>query len=206
MKLKIIQWAAYMLTLVLRMTYRYEFLFDKQILYSDKKFCFAIWHEQLFGMIVAMRGIPFGTMASKNKDGSIIAFVIERLGFHTSRGSSHKGGRQGMLELAEIMETKFCHSAMAVDGPRGPRRKSKSGIFALAEKASSQVIAISVLPSRYWEFRSWDKFKLPKPFSKIYIQISDPISKVEVSFLEKRTTLNQVLKKTEQEIFDYLKK
>jgi len=206
MKLKITRWAAYLLTLVLRLTYRYEFLFDKEILYSDKKFCFAIWHEQLFGMIVAMRGIPFATMASKNKDGSIIAFVIERLGFYTSRGSSNKGGRQGMLELAEIMNSKFCHSAMAVDGPRGPRRKSKSGVFALADKASTQVIGISVLPIRYWEFRSWDKFKLPKPFSKIYVQISDPIPKIEGTFLEKRNTLDQILQATEQEIFDYLKK
>ena len=85
MKLKLTQWAAYMLTLMFKMTYRYDFLFDKEILYSDKKFCFAIWHEQLYGMIVAMGGIPFATMASKNKDGSIISFVIERLGFYTSR-------------------------------------------------------------------------------------------------------------------------
>ena len=31
------------------------------------------------------------------------------------------------------------------------------------------------IANRYWEFNSWDKFKIPKPFAKIVMQYGCPI-------------------------------
>ena len=198
MKLYILQRLAYLLTLVLCSTYRLQFMFEKEILYSDKKYCFAVWHENLFMMIASMRGVSFATMASNNHDGSIIDYVIRKLGFYTSRGSVNKGGVSGIAQLAELMQSRHCHSALAVDGPRGPRQQAKAGIFKVAQDADTHIIPIFFIASRYWEFKSWDRFKLPKPFAKIYVDIGSPLIPPAEIFALQKQALNKEMQKLEQ--------
>ena len=42
-------------------------------------------------------------------------------------------------------------------------------------KTGAQIIAISCNSTRFWEARSWDGLRLPKPFGKIYVDFSDPM-------------------------------
>ena len=48
----------------------------------------------------------------------------------------------------------------------------------LAYKKKSHIIAASGTSAKYWTINSWDQTKIPKPFSTIHIQFSDPYNGV----------------------------
>ena len=62
------------------------------------------------------------------------------------------------------------------DGPRGPRYSIADGIVAIAKKSGKNIVCFNSIPTKYWQFKSWDKFVLPKPFGKIDFYISEPFS------------------------------
>ena len=59
------------------------------------------------------------------------------------------------------------------DGPRGPRYSMSDGAVALALRSKLPIMVVNYIPSSYWQLGSWDRFIIPKPFSKldIYHQI-----------------------------------
>ena len=65
---------------------------------------------------------------------------------------------------------------MTVDGPRGPRQKCKPGVVLVARDTGSPILPVVAVANRYWEFNSWDRFKIPKPFTKIVMLYGEPIS------------------------------
>ena len=64
---------------------------------------------------------------------------------------------------------------MTPDGPRGPRYVVQPGVVYVAQKAGIPVVPIGFASERYWEFRSWDRFRVPKPFSKGHLVYGAPI-------------------------------
>ena len=62
------------------------------------------------------------------------------------------------------------------DGPRGPAKQAKSGAFRVAKKNNVQIVACGFIVTRYWRIPSWDRTIIPKPFSKIYLKFSSPLS------------------------------
>ncbi|MBA3236864.1 MAG: hypothetical protein H0T62_00750, partial [Parachlamydiaceae bacterium] len=61
------------------------------------------------------------------------------------------------------------------DGPKGPCYKVKPGILYAAKESGAPIIAFSWEADRFWEFKTWDKFRLPKPFSTIKVTLSSPL-------------------------------
>jgi lysophospholipid acyltransferase (LPLAT)-like uncharacterized protein len=41
--------------------------------------------------------------------------------------------------------------------------------------SKAPVIVLSVYPQNAWRLNSWDKFIIPKPFSKLTIHVSQPV-------------------------------
>lgn len=60
------------------------------------------------------------------------------------------------------------------DGPRGPYHTIADGVVAMAQKTNIPIIVLQVKPKRFWELNSWDKFRIPKPFSVIKYYASSP--------------------------------
>jgi hypothetical protein len=52
------------------------------------------------------------------------------------------------------------------DGPRGPRRKLAQGPIYLASKLGLPLVAMGFGYDRPWRTRSWDRFALPRSFSR----------------------------------------
>lgn len=61
------------------------------------------------------------------------------------------------------------------DGPKGPRYKINGNITALAAKFGLPVIPLCFSASSAVVLNTWDKFIIPLPFSKIYIELGKPI-------------------------------
>ena len=65
---------------------------------------------------------------------------------------------------------------LAVDGPRGPRNRVHKGIAVLSQQTGAAVLNVVAVPSRRWIFkRSWDRFQIPWPFSRIDIFVAETI-------------------------------
>lgn len=138
----------------------------------------AIWHQNLFSGILAQNNKKYVVMTSRSKDGEIIARFVTKLGHIATRGSSRKGnvdkgGKVALNEMIEILKSGV-PGAITVDGPKGPIFEVKPGILIMSRDTKTPIVPYIVIPQNYWTFKSWDKFRLPKPFSRIIVRYEEP--------------------------------
>ncbi|SEQ78246.1 hypothetical protein SAMN04488038_110184 [Solimonas aquatica] len=172
---------AYLLVRVLASSYRFRSCRAGQQLASlpAQGYVLAIWHQNLFGGILAQTGVPHCVMISRSSDGAGVAYICERLGHRVLRGSSRrgerdKGGKQAKDEMIEVLKTGL-PGAITVDGPCGPAHEVKPGIIEMARLSRRPIVPYLTLPRRYWSFPSWDAFRLPKPFTRVDVCYGAPI-------------------------------
>ncbi len=132
----------------------------------------CVFHQQFFSLIRHFKRYePFNPciMISQSRDGDIIAPVARLTGWHVARGSSSRGGRDAMEEMIKRLET-GCLGANLVDGPTGPVGKVKPGAIRMAQRSGAWLVPCVVIPTSAWFFRSWDRFFIPKPLSRVTIK------------------------------------
>lgn len=115
------------------------------------------------------------TVASRHGDGEIMAQIVKRWGYKLIRGSSSKGGRAVLKKMQQVFNSPDNMVAITSDGPKGPARIAKAGSIKLARKHKARIIAIAGSSTKYWQFGSWDKFRIPKPFGKVKILVGAPL-------------------------------
>ena len=114
-------------------------------------------------------------MISEHRDGEAITRTVQYLGINSLRGSSTRGGVKALI--GAIKELKAGNDiAITPDGPKGPRHSVADGIVLIAQKTNTKILFLNVKVDNYWQFKSWDKFVIPKPFSKIDFYISEAYS------------------------------
>jgi len=65
--------------------------------------------------------------------------------------------------------------AIVPDGPRGPCYHLQPGAIKLALDTGVPLVCVSWEVNRCWRLKSWDRFIIPKPFSKLTVHLSPPI-------------------------------
>lgn len=128
----------------------------------------AFLHGEQLPMIALHRGLGLVGMASRSKDGQLVADVLARLGYAVIRGSTSRGGVEA-LRAAERALREGGRPAVAVDGPRGPLGTVHPGAEALARRADVPVVYGRVTTSG-WRARSWDRFVVPWPFARVAVR------------------------------------
>ena len=84
-------------------------------------FVYTLWHGRMVLCILAHLHEDIVTMASRSKDGEIIARWLVRNGYIPVRGSTGKGGRAALQEMADLVRAGH-PAALTIDGPKGPGR------------------------------------------------------------------------------------
>ncbi|HSR52136.1 MAG TPA: lysophospholipid acyltransferase family protein [Acidobacteriota bacterium] len=133
----------------------------------------SFWHSQIPAATYFWRNRGIVVMTSEHFDGEYIARIIESFGYGTSRGSSTRGGVRALLQLKKRLE-EGRDVAFTIDGPKGPRQQVKAGPLLLSRKSGRPVVCFHIEPARYWQLRSWDRMRIPKPFSKVLVKIGPP--------------------------------
>ena len=110
-------------------------------------------------------------MVSRSFDGEYIARTIEKLGFTAVRGSSSRGGAQGLLGMRRQLELGNS-VAFTIDGPRGPKDVAKPGPVLLSRASGLPMAAFYVALSDAWVLKTWDAMVIPKPFAKALVRVS----------------------------------
>lgn len=158
------------------------------------------WHQQFFSAIRHFQnyaGFNPSIMISRSNDGAIIAGVAERTGWHTVRGSSSTGGKAALRGVITHLK-KSRLAAHIVDGPRGPAGKVKAGVIRLAHRTDSVIVPFYTAAENGWYFNSWDKFVLPKPFSKVHLRFGDMLTfnptQDQAEFESQRHKLEEIMR------------
>jgi len=134
----------------------------------------AFWHQMIIAGAYFHRNQGIVVLVSRHGDGEVIAQTIHRLGFRTERGSSSAGGARGLVALIR-QARQGRDTAFTVDGPRGPRHVMKMGPIYTSQKACLPIIPLAIGVSAKWTLPSWDRFVIPKPFSRLIFHYGDPI-------------------------------
>jgi lysophospholipid acyltransferase (LPLAT)-like uncharacterized protein len=113
-------------------------------------------------------------LTSPSKDGAVIAAVMRRFGLDSVRGSSNKRAAQSLVECRRRLLSGL-DLAITPDGPRGPVYVAAPGVLQLARLTQCPVMPVRVEYSRKWELKSWDRFQIPKPFSRATITLAPTV-------------------------------
>jgi lysophospholipid acyltransferase (LPLAT)-like uncharacterized protein len=135
---------------------------------------YVVWHARLLLLPYLYRGRGLRALVSRSEDGAMVSELVRRFGFVTVRGSSSRGGAGGLRSLARALGAG--HSVVVVpDGPRGPREVLKPGVVVLARLTGAPVVPAAIAASSEWRARSWDEFRIPKPFSRCVVRFGEPV-------------------------------
>jgi len=135
---------------------------------------FAVWHGSSFPVVHYWRGRGLCVLTSRSADGQIVSGILRRLGYTTVHGSSSRGGSRALIDLARFVQHGG-DAAITVDGPRGPAQRVKPGIVLLAKITGRPIIPLVGTADRFVQFQSWDRFRLPFPFTRMVIAGDEPI-------------------------------
>lgn len=131
------------------------------------------WHEHIFCM--PWIGPSYtAALQSPHADGRLLAYATMFFGVKPVFGSSNRQALSGMRALMREMK-KGRVAAISPDGPRGPARNLAGGAVALAQITGQPILPCVWATDRCWRIKSWDKMRIPKPFSRGEILWGDPI-------------------------------
>lgn len=158
---------------------------------------YASWHQRFFpGITFFATRRPISIMISQSRDGELIANIANLLGWHAVRGSSSRDGIRALHEIREKVRQGY-KVGHIVDGPRGPFGVVKPGLLKIAQYSEMPILPTIISSQRKWIFNSWDRFMIPKPFSRVIISFGDeiyiPKHLKNIDFEDKRLSIESVL-------------
>jgi lysophospholipid acyltransferase (LPLAT)-like uncharacterized protein len=135
---------------------------------------YVFWHEYIL-LPLHMRGhCNLAMLLSRHRDADILLEVARHTGFDCVRGSTFGGGGTALRELAR--KGRDMNLAITPDGPRGPRRVLAQGPVYLASISGMPIVAMGFGYSNPWRLGSWDRFAVPRPYSRARAVVSPAIS------------------------------
>ncbi|MCA9258180.1 MAG: DUF374 domain-containing protein, partial [Planctomycetales bacterium] len=126
---------------------------------------YVFWHEFILIPLYLRGGCNLTMLLSKHRDADLLAHMAARMGFECVRGSTYNGAASAIRELTRCGQTR--HLAITPDGPRGPRRQLAQGPVFLASRMQLPIVALGFGADRPWRANSWDRFAVPRPYSRI---------------------------------------
>lgn len=173
-------WLARVWLWVVRRTCRFEIVAGEEPQPGVSR-VLAFWHEDtlmattLFRARFVPRGVPLVVFSSHSRDGALPAGLARAWGVMSVRGSTSRGGVEGLRTLLRLVRERGAWPIIAPDGPRGPRRRAQPGAVAVAQMGGVPVQPLVLLADRCWRLGSWDRMVVPKPFTRIRVAWGDPL-------------------------------
>lgn len=134
----------------------------------------AFWHSKMFAGWYINRSNKSAALVSKSNDGELLTRILRNWDYKITRGSSHKGGKEALGEMIDLIEKGYT-LCITPDGPTGPPLKMKAGCVIAAKKTSVPLVLLGIGYSRKIKLNSWDRMEIPFPFSKVVVIVEDPI-------------------------------
>ena len=135
----------------------------------------SFWHGDLMMMLHSRYRRPISVMSSRHRDGALIANAFRFFGVEVARGSTTRGAMAALREFIRAAR-RGSNLVFTPDGPRGPARKAQSGVVFCAQATGLPIVPIAFQAEHQKRLRSWDAFKVPRPFSRAIFLYGEPIA------------------------------
>ncbi len=136
----------------------------------DEPVAIILWHNRLFLAAEIVRrfrvGRPAYALVSASQDGAWLTAFFALAGLRTVRGSSSRLGREAATALVDTLRAGH-DVGITPDGPRGPCYEFKPGAIIVARRTRAPLLLVGAEFTSAWRLRSWDRFCLPRPFSRV---------------------------------------
>jgi lysophospholipid acyltransferase (LPLAT)-like uncharacterized protein len=143
---------------------------------KDRPWVFAFWHGTQWSLLAWRRRRKTVVLVSWSRDGELQARALSVQGLRVVRGSSSRGGARGLAALVGVMRREHADAAFAVDGPRGPMGIVKEGALVAARATGGVVVPVAGAVRRGIVLaRTWDRFAIAWPFTRVEITLGKPI-------------------------------
>lgn len=212
--LAIIPRVVWALLRVVSLTWRFEVIAEQGVTpllfglnAGPQIFCF--WHQCVLPCTVYFRRSHGIILISRSFDGELITRILRMFGFDAVRGSSSRGAREGLLGLKQVIEDGK-PAIFTADGPRGPIYQTKMGPIKLAQITGAPIGCFHLEPEKTWALHSWDRFLIPKPFTRIVVSWATatrvPADLPADEFETKRQELNAAIERARTNAYAHFKK
>ncbi len=125
---------------------------------------YVFWHEYILFPFYLRGHCHLTMLLSRHRDANLLSLAAEKMGFEFVRGSTRRGGMEAIRGM--MAAGKMHHLAITPDGPRGPRRCMAPGAIFLASRLNMPIVVMGFGYHRPWRLKSWDRFAVPRPFSR----------------------------------------
>jgi lysophospholipid acyltransferase (LPLAT)-like uncharacterized protein len=149
---------------------------------AGRPLIYGVWHGRI--LIVPWLNARFRrtdgarnvrVLASRSRDGELVAAFVRRFGLDVVRGSSSRGGAAALRELARALHAGD-DVAVVPDGPRGPSGHAQAGIVSLAATSGAPIVPLGVAAWPARRLGSWDRFMVPAPFARCAVVFGAPVA------------------------------
>ena len=134
---------------------------------------FVLWHNRLFITPEIFRRYrkrrDVYALVSASKDGAWLAAFYRLIGIQPVRGSSSRFGREAARALIEVLHSGH-DIGITPDGPRGPVYTVEPGVLVVTRRQGAPMFLVGVEFGPAWRLRSWDRFYIPWPFTRIKLR------------------------------------
>ena len=167
--------------------------------YRKKPVVFVFFHGRcaMLSPVIKMARVPAYCVASRHKDGRIMARLQRLFGMRAIYGSTSDGAVAVLREGVKIMREKNVSMCVPVDGPSGPSMRVQNGALYFARMTGAPIVPCCFSASRAKFLNRWDRFLIPKLFGTITCRIGKPIyidSKLSgEDFEKKRAEIEEIM-------------
>lgn len=164
---------------------------------ANEKCILMLWHNRLaivpFVLSHYTPGILYAALVSGSRDGDILSSIILSCKNGRTIRVPHQGRFQALREIVRYVEERKQIVIITPDGPRGPCYELKPGIALAALETKANLVAFDWEAKHFWELKTWDRLRLPKPFTTISVKFQPPIRLDDASLEEAKVILKKRL-------------
>ena len=141
----------------------------------SKNYVFCFWHQQGFAYFCLSVRFPQLACFIHPMWYMIPTHICARLkgARHLVLGSSGNDGREAARELATYV-AQGASTYFNPDGPYGPVGTVRKGALHIAMQSGVSLVALRIEPKRYIGLNGWDRKRIPLPFNRIVVDVSQP--------------------------------
>lgn len=119
------------------------------------------------------RGFRACFLISGSVDGEVPERIARAWGAEVIRGSANESGALALRDQHAMMKRGYS-IVTTPDGPQGPQHELKTGVMVMARIGGVPLLPVACAADRAWYLDRWDRFMVPKPFSRVIVGIGEP--------------------------------
>jgi hypothetical protein len=119
------------------------------------------------------RGFKACFLISGSVDGEVPERIARAWGAEVIRGSATQSGALALRNQHAMIKRGYS-IVSTPDGPQGPLYEMKTGVMVMARIGGVPIVPLACAAESAWYLDRWDRFMVPKPFSRVVVAVGEP--------------------------------